>query len=745
MDIRLSARGCRLLQILLLCLTTLLPFSGVSAQAGDNIVITHPPAGAAIGNDTTVYFVQGEADLYEWQVTIGTTPEVTGLFNSGPRVFREVPWELSLNGLPSDGRSLTLRFWQRLQGGEWAYTDTVYSAGGGGVQIAESGGGAAASSKPATKAPKASRQTAQTTSKAATRAQATVQVNGGSTVSGLTAGHRNGQTFLTWVEVQGDVGYNVYRHNAVITSNNIASAEKLTAKWGPLDSDTSINKHAGDAVPSTYVISDLGQPLSESNGLFVYTPATNESAYYAVTTVSNGRENIALTSGENSLSAAVRETVGAPKPVLTVSLNKGKGRVYTQYMDYAGWNPTFNGYAYNYSITLPSGYSKRRSYPLLLRPHAYGEQMPVKPESEYGWQIIQIFPQDPGPKAGSTHSWWFGYSADHNYLTDGERPTSGKVANFTEERVMKAVRDTIEDPEINVDTQLVYAFGHSMGASGSLSLATRYGNVFAGMYGSEAMTDYTNIPQFEGEMEKLWGKQSARLPITIRGPYTDLITRYEGTGVWHWMNHHKQLVERRGDRMAYIMLAQGKADTIIDWYTQSAPMARVLNDASVGFSARFVADAGHSWLGFSAIVKSLFGFGNDTDFPWRYPRDLSFPAISYASGSGPLSPGLNGTDDYNMDIEWATPHTRFAKSIVDEPRRYEITLRSKSQAQSANITPRNTQRFSVRPGERCSWKAVSRRKTTGSGTVVVDADGLVTVPKVVITPRKGTRVTIQCA
>gem|GEM_PF-4178961 len=58
MDIRLSARGCRSLQILLLCLTTLLPFSGVSAQAGDNIVITHPPAGAAIGNDPQASLLQ---------------------------------------------------------------------------------------------------------------------------------------------------------------------------------------------------------------------------------------------------------------------------------------------------------------------------------------------------------------------------------------------------------------------------------------------------------------------------------------------------------------------------------------------------------------------------------------------------------------------------------------------------------------------------------------------------------------
>lgn len=762
-------------------LVVFIPTASVSAQSDKHIVITQPLAGAVIESGSTIFFTPGDQEVYQWRVTIGASPEFSGLFDSGIRLFNAEPWEVSIDGMPNNGKPVTLRFWQRpTEGGSWIFTDTVFNTRAGDapvpsntpVESAEPGTSNEASLAPkeivtvptvaSSSAGSSSRSaTAKTPAKATAAFKPAVQEpkrseatfvklvkNNGSTAKALQAQHRDGQTFITWSEVQGEAGYHVYRHTSPITSSNIDRAEKLTARWGPLDSDTSINKHAHGLVPTTYVISDLGQPLAQGNGLFVNTTASDGAFYYAVTTVAGGRENSSIVPGENSLLDAVSETVAETKPVLTLSLNQGKGRLYTQYMDYANWNPTFNGYVYNYSVTLPAGYKQSRAYPLQLRPHAYGEELAVKEVSEYNWQVIQIFPQDPGSRRGSRgHSWWFGYSGDHNYLTDGPIPKSGSIVNFTEERVMKAIKNTIDDPGINVDQQLVTAFGHSMGASGSLALGTRYGNVFAGIFGNEAMTNYSTNPKFQDGLEKIWGSQSDNLPVKIRGHYAGPIARYNGTGVWDWMNHQQQLIDRRGDRMAYLMLSHGKADNVIDWKTQGAPMARVFNEASVGYSSRYVADAAHSWLGFNAIVKPLFGFGPDTKFPWRYPNSLSFPAISNASGSGPLSPGLTQTDTYNLDIEWATPHTSFAKPIIDKPDRYEISLRSISEQQTADITPRNSQQFAVRPGEQCGWIAVdsNKRKTVGKGTVTADEDGLVTIPKVLITPSLGTRLAIECS
>jgi len=719
-------RASRLAVCLFLFLWQFAGAQSVSVAGGVNI--SYPLPGDVVQNGSTVYFAPGDISIYEWRITVGDSPDAVGLFDSGVKNFEKSPWEWVIDGIPNNGVPVTLRFWQRQKGGSWISTDVVYntSIGESTSEAADQGIDADVSQSSVPSAP-------------------VIVQNNGAVASALSAEYRYGQTFLTWVEVAGEAGYHVYRHSVPITEANIRQAQKLTEKWGPLDSNTSINRHAHGPVPTTYVIEELGQPLSESNGLFVYTPTVAGNSYYAVTAVVNGTESRLIAAGENSLSSAVTESVGKPKPVLTLSFNRGKGRVYTQFMDYANWNPTFNGYAYNYTVALPVRYNKSRSYPLLIQPHAFGEKFRVLEEAEYGWQVIQLFPSDPGEAQGAVNSWWYGYAADHNYQTDGPVPTTGSIENFTEQRVMQAVQDVIDDPKINVDPLLVHAFGHSMGASGSLSLGMRYGNVIAGIYGSEGMTNYRTSPQFQEQFERLWGSQSSNLPIVNRGLHAEGISRYEGTGVWDWMNHQEQLVSRRGDDMAYLMLAQGKADDIIDWSTQGAPMARVFNEASVGYSSRFVAEAGHSWLGFAAIVNSLFGFGNDIDFPWRYPLDMSFPAIQNASESGPMSPGLGQSDNYNMNIEWATPHTRFARPIVDKPRLYEISLRSTTDDQTADITPRNTQRFSVRPGEQCAWMTSSnnKRRTIAKGTVTADKDALITILQVPIS-YKGTRVTIDC-
>ena len=121
-------------------------------------------------------------------------------------------------------------------------------------------------------------------------------------------------------------------------------------------------------MPANFVINDLATPLGNNTGLFVYTTQSGDSsnAYYAVTAVnSNGVEQTLI-----ATNSAVRESVATPRDVLTVTNGNGRGRIYTQYMDYANWNPTFNGYAYNYTLALPSNYNPAVAYPLMLELHA---------------------------------------------------------------------------------------------------------------------------------------------------------------------------------------------------------------------------------------------------------------------------------------------------------------------------------------------------------------------------------------
>ena len=173
-----------------------------------------------------------------------------------------------------------------------------------------------------------------------------------------------------------------------------------------------------------------------------------------------------------------------------------------------------------------------------------------------------------------------------------------------------------------------------------------------------------------------------------------------------------------------------------------------MTDANVGFSAFADGAAGHGWLGFAANVKSLFGLGNDsyTEFPWRYPVDMSYPAILNASGSGDVDPADSGNDSYNLNIEWATVNTPFADPIVDLPGVYKISLRSTSgSAQTADITPRKMQLFELIQGDTCSWTATDNSDDSliASGTAEVDFDLLITIPGVPMLTDDGTLLEID--
>jgi len=573
------------------------------------------------------------------------------------------------------------------------------------------------------------------------------------TVSQLTALHRSGQTFITWPEVADNVKYNVYRHDRPITTQNLSNATLLNDRWGGLDSDTSFNKYATHDVPSNFVITDLGAPLSDGTGLFVYTvPETIETlSYYAYTTIINGVENRQVNPNRNALRNPIREIKALPSPVLTASINNGKGRIYTQFMDYSTWNPTLNGYAYSYAVSLPYNYDPRQSYPVQIQLHAFGENYRFLPETEYESEVIQISPSDPGFDQNTIHSWWYGYSSSHNYQVDGSIPASGPIENFTEQRVLLALQQVIANTEINTNTELVHIIGHSMGASGALSFGMRYPSIIAGIYASQPMTNYVSSPIFQENFIQLWGTKSRNFPIINNGTFNQSIQPYDLRGtkptrVWNWMNHIEQLRLRGADDFAYLMIDHGKADTTIDWKTQGEPLASALTDAKVGFSANAFEGVGHSWLSFGAVIKQLFGLGYADEYAWRYPNTLSFPSITNATGSSSINPTMEGNSSFNMDIEWSTEKNAFDEEIVDTATEYQISIRSTGVDQFANITPRNTQFFRPSPGRQCNWSVVrnSGRQMLQRGSVTVDSAGLVTANRINIPTGSGIRLTITC-
>ena len=481
--------------------------------------------------------------------------------------------------------------------------------------------------------------------------------------SGIQVKFRSGQSFVTWNEDTSRSGerYNIYRHNQPITSSNLNRAEKLTAKWGAVKDDTSIHRLATGNAPGRFVIDDLGRQLDGNEGLFVYTTQSGDSgnAYYAVTQVNGGNEDRQIRPGVNATTGAVSESVQTPRPVLVRSVNGGKGQTFTQFMDYKDWNPSFQGYAYNYHVAVPENYNPNQAYPLKLVLHAYNERMSSPSASEFGWQAIQVFADDPGFDTGRPHTWWYGFSADHDY-DNGGNPNSGRIRNFTEERVLQAIDEVIANPGFNIDARRIHAQGFSMGASGALSMGVRYGNLFSSIYAPAAMTDYARDVNFQNDFATLWGSKSRNLKVVNAGRRaSQLRSANNEVGVWDWMDLPQQIRANPANAMSHMSIYAGKADTIIDYNTQTVPLIRAFNEMGVSFTAELRAGFDHNFPGFVGISHQMINGDVVRDLGVYNFRRQSLPAVTRANNSGPVSPGGGGTDFYNLDIEWSVPWNNF--------------------------------------------------------------------------------------
>jgi hypothetical protein len=567
--------------------------------------------------------------------------------------------------------------------------------------------------------------------------------------SGLAAFHRSGQTFLTWNEVGGLAGeqYHVYRHNAPITAANIGAARRLTGRWGALPEGSSIfwtEREREPPITANYVINDLAAPLADTTGLFVWTTKEAGLFYYAVTTVYNGIENLADFGPGNSLAAALSEAPADPQPVLVWQASGGRGFVFTQYLDYESYNPTFDvpqgsagqQYAYNYGVALPSanacGSPPPATYPVYLYLQGWGGRYDNEPETPYDWCAIQVYGDDPH------QTWYYGHSATYDYRQGGTAD-SGPIVNYTEERLLRAIYDALRGYGLagrTADPDRVYVFGQSMGGSGALALGLRYPNVFAAAHAGEPMTNYAAADGTGGtvnwveDVEWKWGTVAANLPISNTGRYAGHLAAYNGTGVWDWQNHQAQLVSRRGDDTALISLDHGTLDTVIAWASQGRPVYGQFYAGRRAFSGATV-EADHTWLGFAGMGPMV---SYETWAPfhaWQARRSETVPSLTYASGSSPVPP--NGPAEYNLNLEWSASWHDFAGPPIDTASLWTIALRTTDGgSQTVDVTPRRRQQFVVTPGAVYHWenRRLSDNVLLQSGTVVADSAGLITAPAV---------------
>ncbi|MGA9347952.1 MAG: alpha/beta hydrolase-fold protein, partial [Anaerolineae bacterium] len=562
----------------------------------------------------------------------------------------------------------------------------------------------------------------------------------------VAAFHRSGQTFLTWTERTDLSGerYHVYRHTNPITAANLAQATRLTDTWGALGEGSSTfwsELSREPPITRNYVIQDLGTPLSDTTGLFVWTTHENGTFYYAVTTTHGGTENT-TDFGVSNMTGPIAETVADPQPVKVWQATSSRGFVFTQYLDYSRYNPTFGvpegtaaqQYTFNYGVTLPSDAACGGSLPDSLPGNVYlegwGGRYSNDDVTPWNYCAVFIVPDDPN------QTWYYGHSASYDYRLGGTA-NSGPIVNFTEERILRAIYDTLCDSTFRLDPNRIYVYGHSMGGSGALALGMRYPNVFAATYSSEPMTNYQTSDLWLSDTEWKWGTVASNLPIENRGPngWADHLTSYDGTGVWDWQNHQQQLVTRRGDDMAHISLAHGTRDDIIAWSTQGQPAYEPFYQGRRAFSGATEA-ADHTWLGYSGLGPNVEDYNWTGPFyGWTAVRDESLPGLTYASGSSPVPPPGAGAS-YNLNLEWSASWLDWDGAPIDTDDEWRISLHTTDgSTQTADVTPRRLQTFTIVPANAYAWenRRVSDNALVASGTVFGDADGLVTVPAFQVT------------
>ena len=108
------------------------------------------------------------------------------------------------------------------------------------------------------------------------------------------------------------------------------------------------------------------------------------------------------------------------------------------------------------------------------------------------------------------------------------------------------------------------------------------------------------------------------------------------------------------------------------------------------------------------------------------------PAMVFTKCSADYQGGRNGDGGAtNMGIWWEHD------TLVDEADRLEVVLTGNRV--TVAVTPRRTTAFVVRPGQKVHYKSTPlsgrRQDLPGQGDVTADAQGLVTVPKVLVSTK----------
>ena len=535
--------------------------------------------------------------------------------------------------------------------------------------------------------------------------------------AGVLALHRSGQTFIWWMDASSDAQstYRVYRSDSPIA--DLSHAEVIadgiqSASGNDFIAARIATKEKRTEAARGFVIRPLGLPLPAGSGLYAHTVGKPGVSYYAVVAVSpDGKVNAdALTTG------LVAEKVATPEPYLEKIQTLKSGKVARTYIHWSDKSIAYReGLPFKFVVTTGKDVKPGTPAPMVLAIHAYSGY--ATPSDGWGHEFVVVCPDDftKGlPFDG--YDWWYGYNSNL-----GGDLTKGVNTNYTERRLLYTM--DFARRKCNIDPNRIYLRGSSMGGTGSVAFGLRHPEIFAAIF--------ANVPQVNPAMDNIgWSQQNIE---KYCGTRAEAVKTNEGINVWDRLNMMKY-VQAHKDDFPFIRTINARDDQVLKW-PQIPGFLKAMNDSRHGFIS--------GWgLGMHNIQASQVpAVVKDFDI-FKIRKNESFPAFSNSSlnddpGSGDPKEGTI-TGQMGGGFDW--------KILADTTDAWEaeikVIVEGKSEAMT-DITPRRLQQLKPRAGQSYQWSCTdSTGGITQSGIVIPDQWGLVTLPRVKLTP-SGSKIRIS--
>lgn len=604
-------------------------------------------------------------------------------------------------------------------------------------------------------------------------------------VAGLNVRHHQGQTFITWEEIDppeipvdvdarffrdnivknmdknyGMMRYRIYRFDKPITSvrglTSIGIVKPLTCwNWQFYGSNPKRNQMA-----FRYVIEDGKAPVSSGTGIYVHNPkypkkesgkaVENGSrlmkAYYAVTYSKDGVENKTISS-TNATKYAVEEKEAQGVPILQrienlEKYNYVKCRALHYYVRWeAPPNASIENIPIDYVVGIPARIEQRPT-PVGLHMHSWGGSL----LGGYGWWYNHKIKDATYLIASNQipYDWWTGY---HEFyyepVKEGvrqlkEKWQKGLVRPYTMTRLLSFLDWAAN--KYDLDLQRVFTAGSSMGGTGAPMLAIRNPDRIAWCVSWVGVHDPGNSPQFTGSFENVYGKKSWEIKFE------------DGTPAFFYYKNAWYLHKYPKKEIGFITWSNGKNDGPIGWH-QAIEFLRAMQETKRPHL--------FTWRMQGHLTRARMPKGsNQNIMPIDIRIDQSLPAFTNCSLDDDPGTAKKKTPEelekHKQEVErWNKENKRKktvdlydgdsegqinaylfweTHNIVDKSTRWELIVglikdAHKSQCH-VSLTPRRLQNLKVIPGENYRWTNVNGGREIQSGEVIADKNGLLTLEKV---------------